>query len=90
MASRLEDIATKDAYFVERKLYPNVDFYSGIIYRALGIPKTMFTVMFALARSVGWISHWNEMISDPSQRIGRPRQVYTGPQERDYTPLDQR
>ena len=90
LASRLEDIATQDAYFVERKLYPNVDFYSGIIYRALGIPKSMFTVMFALARSVGWISHWNEMISDPNQRIGRPRQVYTGAQARDYAPLAQR
>ena len=76
---RLEEIALKDDYFVERKLYPNVDFYSGIIYSAIGIPRSMFTVMFAIARTVGWVAHWQEMISDPSMRIGRPRQLYTGP-----------
>ena len=85
LALRLEDIALKDAYFVERKLYPNVDFYSGVIYSALGIPRSMFTVMFAIARTVGWVAHWLEMISDPAMRIGRPRQLYTGPTQRDYT-----
>ncbi|MBT8426632.1 MAG: citrate synthase [Erythrobacter sp.] len=90
LALRLEEIATNDEYFVEKKLYPNVDFYSGIIYRALGIPDTMFTVMFAIARTVGWIAHWTEMISDPQHRIGRPRQVYNGAPLRDYVPMDQR
>ncbi len=75
---RLEEVALKDEYFVARKLYPNVDFYSGIIYSALGIPRSMFTVMFAIARTVGWVAHWREMISDPAMRIGRPRQLYTG------------
>jgi citrate synthase len=78
LALRLEEIALQDEYFVERKLYPNVDFYSGIIYRALGIPVSMFTAMFAIARTAGWIAHWMEMITDPEQRIGRPRQIYTG------------
>ncbi len=78
LALRLEEIALEDEYFVERKLYPNVDFYSGIIYRALGIPTSMFTVMFAIARTVGWVAHWQEMIVDPKRRIGRPRQLYTG------------
>ena len=84
LALKLEEIALKDDYFVEKKLYPNVDFYSGIIYRALGIPASMFTVMFAIARTVGWVSHWQEMIVDPDGRIGRPRQLYIGPAARDY------
>jgi citrate synthase len=90
LALRLEEIALEDNYFVERKLYPNVDFYSGIIYRALGIPTSMFTVMFAIARTVGWVSHWQEMITDPHRRIGRPRQLYTGPGPRDYVPIERR
>jgi citrate synthase len=90
LALKLEEIALSDEYFVERKLYPNVDFYSGIIYRALGIPRNMFTVMFAIARSVGWISHWLEMVADPNNRIGRPRQIYCGPQQREYVPISQR
>jgi citrate synthase len=90
LAMRLEEIALKDDYFVSRKLYPNVDFYSGIIYSALGIPRSMFTVMFAIARTAGWVSHWQEMIADPSLKIGRPRQLYTGPVERDYVEVDQR
>ena len=79
IARELEQIALSDEYFVQRKLYPNVDFYSGIIYRAMGIPTNMFTVMFALGRLPGWLAHWNEMISDPKSRINRPRQIYTGP-----------
>ncbi len=90
LAMELERIALDDEYFVERKLFPNVDFYSGIIFRAIGIPVSMFTVMFALARTVGWIAQWKEMIEDPDQRIGRPRQLYTGPKERDYAPIDRR
>jgi citrate synthase len=90
LALRLEEIALKDEYFVSRKLYPNVDFYSGIIYSALGIPRSMFTVMFAIARTVGWVAHWQEMISDPAMRIGRPRQLYTGPKKRDYVSIDAR
>ncbi len=90
LAMRLEDIALSDDYFVERKLYPNVDFYSGIIYQALGIPRSMFTVMFAIARTVGWVSHWMEMMDDPANRIGRPRQIYHGPTRRDYLPISQR
>jgi citrate synthase len=90
LALRLEEIALQDDYFIEKKLYPNVDFYSGIIYRALGIPKSMFTVMFAIARSVGWVAHWQEMISDPQRRIGRPRQLYTGPKLRDYVDIAER
>jgi citrate synthase len=90
LALRLEEIALKDEYFVARKLYPNVDFYSGIIYSALGIPRSMFTVMFAIARTVGWVAHWQEMISDPAMRIGRPRQLYTGPTQREYVPIDKR
>jgi citrate synthase len=90
LAIELEKIALSDPYFVERKLYPNVDFYSGIILKAMGFPTTMFTPIFALARTVGWISQWMEMIEDPQQRIGRPRQVYTGAANRDYVPLDQR
>ena len=90
VAMELEKIALNDEYFVEKKLYPNIDFYSGITLRALGFPTTMFTVLFALARTVGWIAQWKEMVEDPSQRIGRPRQLYTGEKLRDYTPIDQR
>jgi citrate synthase len=89
-ALRLEEIALNDPYFVEKKLFPNVDFYSGIILSAIGFPTTMFTVLFALARTVGWVAQWNEMIEDPSQKIGRPRQLYTGPTQRDYVPVGQR
>lgn len=89
-ALELERIALEDDYFVERKLYPNVDYYSGIILRRLGIPLDMFTVIFALARTVGWIAHWKEMMSDPKARIGRPRQLYTGSEERDYVPIEKR
>jgi len=90
IAQRLEEAALKDSYFVERKLYPNVDFYSGIIYRALGFPTNMFTVLFALGRLPGWIAHWKEMMDDPTTKIGRPRQIYTGPTEYNYIPLNQR
>jgi citrate synthase len=90
VARELERVALNDKYFVDRKLYPNVDFYSGITLRALGFPTSMFTVLFALARTVGWISQWKEMIEDPSQRIGRPRQLYNGPQKRDYIPISKR
>ncbi len=90
LALELEQVALKDEYFIEKNLYPNVDFYSGIIYRALGIPTSMFTVMFALGRSVGWTAHWREMISDPKGRISRPRQLYTGATQRDYVPVDKR
>jgi citrate synthase len=87
LALRLEEIVLQDEYFVSRKLYPNVDFYSGIIYSALGIPRSMFTVMFAIARTVGWVAHWLEMIADPNRRISRPRQLYTGATRRDYVPV---
>ena len=90
LAMRLEEIALEDEYFIERKLYPNVDFYSGIIYKALGIPINMFTVMFAIARTVGWVAQWMEMIAAPNQRIGRPRQIYTGQAMRDYVAPEQR
>ncbi len=90
VARELEKAALSDSYFIERKLYPNVDFYSGIILRALGFPTSMFTVLFALARTVGWISQWKEMIEDPSQRISRPRQLYTGAARRDYMPMSKR
>jgi citrate synthase len=90
IAVKLEEAVLKDDYFKERKLYPNVDFYSGIIYKAVGIPTNMFPVMFAIGRLPGWIAHWKEMIESPETRIGRPRQIYTGPQERPYIPLDQR
>ena len=89
-ALRLEEIALSDDYFAEKKLFPNVDFYSGLILSAIGFPTTMFTVLFALARTVGWVAQWNEMISDPGQKIGRPRQLYTGPTQRDYVPLGKR
>jgi citrate synthase len=90
LALELEQVALKDEYFIEKNLYPNVDFYSGIIYRALGIPTSMFTVMFAIGRTVGWVAHWKEMITDPGTKISRPRQLYIGPEQRDYVPLDQR
>ena len=90
VALRLEEAALKDDYFVQRKLYPNVDFYSGIIYKALGIPTEMFTVMFAIARTAGWVSHWLEQQNDPENRIGRPRQVYTGATSRDYVGINTR
>jgi len=90
IAMELEKIALNDEYFIDKKLYPNIDFYSGITLRALGFPTNMFTVLFALARTVGWIAQWKEMVEDPSQRIGRPRQLYTGATKRDYTPIDQR
>ncbi len=90
IARRLEELALKDSYFVDRKLYPNVDFYSGIIMRAIGIPVNMFTVMFAIGRMPGWIAHWKEQRDDPTTRIARPRQIYTGATQRDYVPPDQR
>lgn len=90
LALELEAFALKDEYFIEKNLYPNVDFYSGIIYRALGIPTSMFTVMFAIGRTVGWVAHWREMITDPGGKISRPRQLYTGPKNRDYVLLDKR
>lgn len=90
LAMELERIALTDDYFVSRKLYPNVDFYSGIILKAMGIPTSMFTVLFAVARTVGWVSQWKELIEDPSQRIGRPRQIYTGAPPRDFVPMDKR
>jgi citrate synthase len=90
LAMELERIALSDEYFIEKKLYPNVDFYSGIILRAMGFPMSMFTVLFAIARTVGWVAQWNEMIEDPNQKIGRPRQLYTGRVRRGYVPLDKR
>ncbi|QDU64223.1 Citrate synthase 1 [Planctomycetes bacterium Pan216] len=90
IAKRLEEVALADEYFVERRLYPNVDFYSGVIYRALGIPTNMFTVMFAMGRLPGWIAHWKEMLETPGRRIGRPRQIYTGPAKRRYLPVSER
>jgi citrate synthase len=90
LALKLEEIALQDPYFVEKKLYPNVDFYSGIILKAIGIPVNMFTVIFAIARTVGWITHWNEMLSGADMKIGRPRQLYTGPTEREFVPVEKR
>ena len=90
VARELEQIALKDDYFIEKKLYPNVDFYSGVILSAIGFPTSMFTALFALARTTGWVAQWNEMISDPDQKIGRPRQLYTGATQRDYVPVEQR
>ena len=90
VAMEMEEIALKDPYFIEKKLYPNVDFYSGIILKAMGFPTSMFTVLFAVARTVGWISQWKEMVEDTSQRIGRPRQLYTGPATRDYIDITKR
>ncbi|MBU3078269.1 citrate synthase [Sphingomonas quercus] len=89
-ARELEQVALNDPYFIEKKLYPNVDFYSGVILSAIGFPTTMFTVLFALARTVGWVAQWNEMISDPAQKIGRPRQLYSGATQRDYVSVDKR
>ncbi len=89
IAKRLEEAALNDPYFVERKLYPNVDFYSGILYRAMGIPNEMFTVMFALGRLPGWISHWKEL-KEANERIGRPRQIYVGPAHAEYVPIEKR
>jgi citrate synthase len=90
IARTLEEAALKDPYFVERKLYPNVDFYSGIVYRALGIPTNLFTVMFAIGRLPGWLAHWKEMHEDPATKIGRPRQIYTGPVQSAYVPIEER
>jgi citrate synthase len=90
VARQLEHMALNDQYFIDKKLFPNVDFYSGVILSAIGFPTTMFTVLFALARTVGWVAQWNEMISDPEQKIGRPRQLYTGPTQRDYVPVNKR
>ncbi|MFQ5467801.1 MAG: citrate/2-methylcitrate synthase, partial [Kiloniellaceae bacterium] len=90
LAIQLEKIALEDDYLVERKLFPNVDFYSGIILQAMGFPTSMFTVLFAVARTVGWVAQWNEMIQDPMQKIGRPRQLYTGVGERPFVPLEKR
>ena len=90
LAIELERIALEDSYFIERKLFPNVDFYSGIILRAMGVPTDLFTVIFAVARTVGWLAQWDEMIADPGQKIGRPRQLYTGPAERDFVPIENR
>ena len=90
LAMKLENIALEDDYFIEKKLYPNVDFYSGIILKAIGFPTSMFTVLFAVARTVGWVAQWNEMIEDPNQRIGRPRQLYTGPHKRNYIKISKR
>jgi len=90
LAMELERIALEDPYFVDKKLYPNVDFYSGIVQRAMGIPVSMFTAIFALARTVGWIAQWNEMIADPEQKIGRPRQLYTGSTQREYVRVGER
>jgi citrate synthase len=90
VALKLEEAALKDDYFVQRKLYPNVDFYSGIIYKALKIPTEMFTVMFAIARTAGWVAHWLEQQTDPEFKIGRPRQIYAGHDVRDYVPAGKR
>jgi len=90
LAMSLEKTALSDPYFIERKLYPNVDFYSGIVLRAIGIPSNMFTVIFAVARTIGWISQWNEMIAEPDYRIGRPRQLYLGATQRDFVEVEKR
>ena len=90
IAVQLEEMALKDDYFIEKKLFPNVDFYSGIILKAIGMPTTMFTVLFAIARTVGWIAQWKEMIEDPTQKLGRPRQLYTGSTERPVLALHKR
>src|SRR5690554_7262749 len=90
LAKKMEKIALEDPYFIERGLYPNVDFYSGIIYKALKIPSELFTVMFALGRTAGWVAHWLEQQVDPEAKIGRPRQIYTGSDSRDYVPVDKR
>ena len=90
LAKELERIALEDDYFVKRKLYPNVDFYSGIIYEAMGFRPEMFTVLFAIARTSGWLAHWEELMTDPERRIARPRQVYLGPEVREFVPINKR
>jgi citrate synthase len=90
VAKELERIALEDDYFVKRKLFPNVDFYSGIIYKAIGIPVSLFTPMFAMSRTAGWVAQWKEMMEDPNQKIGRPRQLYTGYKSRKYVPVSKR
>jgi citrate synthase len=90
IAMKLEEVALADDFFVSRKLYPNVDFYTGVIYKAMGFPTHMFTVLFAMGRLPGWIAQWREMIEDPATKIGRPRQVYVGSPERDFVPMTQR
>ena len=90
LARRLEEVALTDPFFIDRKLYPNVDFYSGLLYRAMGFPTKMFTVLFAMGRLPGWIAHWKEMMESPKTKIGRPRQIYTGATEAHYVPIDQR
>jgi citrate synthase len=90
VARELEHIALTDPYFIDKKLYPNVDFYSGVVMSAIGFPTSMFTVLFAISRTVGWIAQWTEMMEDPEQKIGRPRQLYTGSGPRDYIPLSAR
>ena len=90
LAMELERVALSDPYFKEKKLFPNVDFYSGIVLKAMGFPTSMFTVLFALARTVGWVAQWNEMIEDPMHRISRPRQLFLGQDRRDFVPIDQR
>jgi citrate synthase len=90
LAMELERIALEDDYFIEKKLFPNVDFYSGVTMQALGFPTSMFSALFAVGRTIGWIAQWKEMIEDPVRRIGRPRQLYTGPRKRAYVPLDER
>jgi len=90
IAKSLEEIALKDEFFISRKLYPNVDFYSGIIYKAIGFPVNMFTVLFAIGRLPGWMAHWREMMQEPGAKIGRPRQLYIGPTRTSYVPMDQR
>jgi citrate synthase len=90
IALELERIALEDEYFIKRKLYPNVDFYSGLIYQAMGFPVSMFPVLFAIPRTAGWIAQWEEMLTDPEQKIARPRQIYIGPAKRDYVPRDKR
>jgi len=90
IAKELEAAALKDEYFIEHNLYPNIDFYSGIVLRAMGIPTNMFTVMFAIGRLPGWIAQWKESIDDPKWKLGRPRQIYTGPKEMQYLPIDER
>ena len=90
IALELEKIALEDDYFVKRKLYPNVDFYSGLIYQAMGLPTPFFPVLFAIPRTVGWLAQWVELLNDPEQKIARPRQIYIGPEQRDYVPMDKR
>ena len=90
IALELERVALEDDYFVSRKLYPNVDFYSGLIYQAMGFPTDFFPVLFAIGRTAGWLAQWQELLTDPEQRISRPRQIYTGSKERDYVPMDAR